>query len=159
MRAADARRRAKPEVRQARAVAARKRILANPSKETERQRIYRATHPEYVDRQREKALIYAANNREKRLSYQLTKQAEKKSIIDSFKNKPCMDCGQQFPVYVMDFDHVRDDKKDTIANMHKNRSIKDIMEEIAKCELVCANCHRIRTQNRIDSGRVAPLSL
>lgn len=47
----------------------------------------------------------------------------------------------------MDFDHVRGAKVSGIANMwswHPDR----VRTELAKCELVCANCHRIRTVRR-----------
>lgn len=79
------------------------------------------------------------------------KRQKAKTIIDEIKKAPCMDCGVSYPPYVMDFDH-RDEtvKVDNVANMvgHANNSMTLIMEEIAKCDLVCANCHRIRTHNR-----------
>jgi len=70
-----------------------------------------------------------------------------KNIVREKKNIPCMDCGVSYPHYVMDFDH-RDSlqKVDSIANMvSKSRKIEDIKIEIEKCDVVCANCHRIRT--------------
>ena len=81
------------------------------------------------------------------------KQARKvavdgRSRIDAFKTGPCADCHQTFPPYVMDFDHVRGEKRFGVSKM-RNHSIEKILEEIAKCELVCANCHRIRTYNRL----------
>lgn len=49
----------------------------------------------------------------------------------------------------MDFDHVRGIKKYNIAHMVKLAySIEAIKKELEKCELVCSNCHRIRTRNR-----------
>lgn len=63
-------------------------------------------------------------------------------MIDA-KNVPCYDCGKVFPTVCMDFDHVRGIKKFTIGNS-KTRSAKSILEEIAKCDVVCSNCHRIR---------------
>jgi hypothetical protein len=58
-----------------------------------------------------------------------------------------MDCGVVFRYWVLDFDH-RGDKK--VCNVAKlcNRSLDAIKQEIAKCDLVCACCHRIRTFNR-----------
>lgn len=67
------------------------------------------------------------------------------------KNKPCMDCGQSYPYYVMDFDHRDPSKKlfnlaDSVTN---GKSLKEIREEIAKCDIVCSNCHRIRTYSPV----------
>lgn len=65
--------------------------------------------------------------------------------------RPCMDCGKSYPHYVMDFDH-RDPsaKISEIANMLKDcRPWVIILEEIEKCDLVCANCHRVRTHETI----------
>ncbi len=73
-------------------------------------------------------------------------RAEKRRIVDELKNNPCMDCGGRFPVVCMDFDH-RDptQKVREISYMVKGCRIEDILAEIEKCDLVCANCHRIRT--------------
>ena len=69
------------------------------------------------------------------------------AIIRDAKNRPCMDCGKQFPPCAMDFDHVRGSKKRAVCQMsHFNPVL--ILAEIEKCEVVCANCHRIRTSER-----------
>ena len=75
---------------------------------------------------------------------------KKASWVDGLKNVPCIDCGRRFPPYVMDFDHVRGDKQFDISKAVATHgaSEKRIEEEIKKCEIVCANCHRIRTHNR-----------
>src|SRR5437870_2227031 len=57
---------------------------------------------------------------------------------------PCLDCSERYPYYVMDFDHVGK-KTDTINNLIERCSVVKLEEEIANCELVCSNCHRIRT--------------
>lgn len=78
--------------------------------------------------------------------------------IDELKSKPCTDCGYSFPSCCMDFDHLDGTKKvDNISAMIGNRttSREKIYEEISKCELVCSNCHRIRTHQRIKNGHVA----
>ena len=68
-----------------------------------------------------------------------------KFYIES-KNKPCIDCGSEYPHYCMDFDHMPGFiKKDDVANLIRNGSKRLLEEEIAKCELVCAICHRKRT--------------
>jgi hypothetical protein len=65
-------------------------------------------------------------------------------FIASLKKKPCADCKKTYPPYVMDFDHVRGKKVRAIASA-RSWSKKRIMEEVEKCDLVCSNCHRIRT--------------
>ena len=48
----------------------------------------------------------------------------------------------------MDFDHVRGRKQANVAELINTLSKKRIDEEISKCEIVCSNCHRIRTHDR-----------
>lgn len=75
---------------------------------------------------------------------------EKKRVVDEAKNKPCMDCGHPYPVVCMDFDHRDGDQKlDCVAILlQRNRTLQVILDEIAKCDVVCSNCHRIRTDRR-----------
>jgi len=61
---------------------------------------------------------------------------------------PCIDCGINYPYYVMDFDHVRGVKHANVMELVSTLSKKRIDQEIAKCEIVCSNCHRIRTHMR-----------
>jgi hypothetical protein len=61
---------------------------------------------------------------------------------------PCVDCGINYPYYVMDFDHVRGVKHANVMELVSTLSKKRIDLEIAKCEIVCSNCHRIRTHIR-----------
>ena len=61
---------------------------------------------------------------------------------------PCIDCGINYPYYVMDFDHVRGQKHANVMELVSTLSKKRIDLEIAKCEIVCSNCHRIRTHIR-----------
>lgn len=73
-----------------------------------------------------------------------------KTWMIRLKSKPCQDCHQKFPTCCMDFDH-RDGtkKKYNVGSMfahHYSRPL--IRAELKKCDLVCSNCHRIRTRNR-----------
>lgn len=63
------------------------------------------------------------------------------------KSKPCVDCGNEYPYYVMQFDHLGD-KEYAIANLVNFNNRDKIDQEIAKCEVVCANCHAERTHRR-----------
>lgn len=62
--------------------------------------------------------------------------------LAELKAHPCVDCGVQHIPAVMEFDHVRGVKKYAIKASKMAR--RDLPEELAKCELRCANCHRIR---------------
>lgn len=71
-----------------------------------------------------------------------------KYIQNLKSNTPCMDCKKSYPYYVMDFDHVRGRKQKNVSELIVTLSKKKIDEEIAKCEIVCSNCHRSRTHKR-----------
>ena len=64
--------------------------------------------------------------------------------LEYLKTHPCVDCGTP-DVRVLDFDHLAD-KKQTVARMvgGSRNTWKKIMAEITKCEVRCANCHRIK---------------
>jgi len=68
--------------------------------------------------------------------------------IDRIKARPCADCGRSYPPFVMDFDHVNGTKNFCIARARGGAALRRILAEVAKCEVVCANCHRARTQAR-----------
>lgn len=61
---------------------------------------------------------------------------------------PCLDCGEMYPYYVMQFDHRPGEGKSFNVSDAKGYSRLSIENEIAKCDLVCANCHSIRTHGR-----------
>lgn len=66
------------------------------------------------------------------------------------KSKPCADCGGRFAVCCMDFDHRPGTAKShNVGSMFAHHYGRELIEaEVAKCDLVCANCHRIRTRDR-----------
>ena len=67
-------------------------------------------------------------------------------LVAFLREHPCVDCGEDDPV-VLEFDHLRD-KKFSISAGIQGRRWQDVLDEIAKCEVVCANCHRRRTAKR-----------
>lgn len=71
-----------------------------------------------------------------------------REIVRILKTSPCADCGCCYPTYVMDFDHVRGKKLKCVGQMQNYTNLGLVLDEIAKCELVCSNCHRIRTHIR-----------
>ena len=65
------------------------------------------------------------------------------ALLQELKDVPCQDCHQKFPSCAMDFDH-RDPATKRI-NVGNAGSRSAVRKEAAKCDIVCANCHRIRT--------------
>lgn len=61
---------------------------------------------------------------------------------------PCVDCGNHYPYYVMQYDHIGPDKVERVSRIIRDSGWNAAMAEIEKCELVCANCHTIRTWQR-----------
>lgn len=73
--------------------------------------------------------------------------AERTAYLVSFlREHPCVDCGEGDPV-VLEFDHLRE-KRFSVGQGIRDRPWKDVLNEIEKCEVVCANCHRRRTSRR-----------
>jgi hypothetical protein len=70
-------------------------------------------------------------------------------VLAQLRDRPCADCGAWFSWYVMDFDH-RDPstKRDEVSQMPGHAGLDRILAEAAKCDIVCANCHRDRTFRR-----------
>lgn len=84
---------------------------------------------------------------EKELAYK-TRQQYKKRLVEIKEASGCVDCGEKNHI-VLDFDHLKNKKYNISRMIHDNFSWAAIKKEIAKCEVVCANCHRIRTYNRL----------
>ncbi len=76
--------------------------------------------------------------------------ADQRSIIAGLRGRPCTDCKGVFPPECMEFDHRSGvEKSANIADMPKRYYSKRLLAaELEKCDLVCANCHRIRTARR-----------
>lgn len=76
--------------------------------------------------------------------------ASNRAIIRDAKTRPCTDCGAAHPYYVMQFDHVGDDKAFNIGIIGPTTGRRRLLAEIAKCEVVCANCHAERSFRRLN---------
>lgn len=71
------------------------------------------------------------------------------SFIRTFKvSKGCADCGFNAHHAALDFDHVENDKALNVCNA---KSIAQAKSEIVKCEVVCSNCHRVRSFDRLQA--------
>ena len=63
--------------------------------------------------------------------------------------RPCADCGETFPPYVMHWDHLPGHMKVAAIGSMVGKWARDaVLDELKKCELVCANCHVMRTVER-----------
>jgi len=92
-------------------------------------------------------------NKEQHKEWVKRRRLEIRRIIQEAKDVPCSDCDVSYPTCVMTFDHVKGIKKFHIGEATaKAKSIKALLEEIDKCEVVCHNCHAIRTETRKLSG-------
>jgi hypothetical protein len=61
----------------------------------------------------------------------------------------CFDCRNKFPHYVLEFDHRPGEKKiDVVYRVLKNYGAEMAWLEVAKCDIVCSNCHKVRTYAR-----------
>ena len=74
--------------------------------------------------------------------------ARLRKLVQERKTRPCTDCKRTFPPEAMDFDHVRGDKNGEISHLVYAAGEERLLEELEKCEPVCATCHRLRTQRR-----------
>lgn len=101
-------------------------------------------------------LCRVCDNKQSRARYQGNKQYHNRYVkrhrqktiafLNRVKSQPCADCGKTFHPVCMDFDHSFDKKFN--VSQAKSLSIKSISKEIEKCEVVCSNCHRLRTYKR-----------
>ena len=69
-------------------------------------------------------------------------------ILDQLRSVPCADCGDRYAQCSMDFDHRDPTQKLRSVTRLINGSLDVLLAEVAKCDIVCANCHRVRTFNR-----------
>ena len=103
----------------------------------------------YADPARTVAYLreYGQANKDRIAAYNRERRDRRQAVLDELKSVPCADCGGTFPPICMDFDHLGD--KSFSVSRASTRSIDTVLAEVAKCEVVCANCHRIRTASRL----------
>jgi hypothetical protein len=97
-----------------------------------------AQHAHYV---RNRAR-YIAKSKEQRQSFLFF-------IRDLKTNQPCHDCNVVYNPWQMQFDHTGNDKLAAVSSLVVRGNIGLLIEEIKKCDLVCANCHMDRTHKRL----------
>jgi hypothetical protein len=102
-----------------------------------------------IDRRRIARRHYE-ENRSVYLSSKNRTREQVQAYLRKVKDVPCADCRVKYPFYVMQFDHLGD-KAFNISMEGRNGSVSwaRLRREVAKCEIVCANCHAERTYQRI----------
>jgi hypothetical protein len=98
-----------------------------------------------------------ANDREKYdadpLRHALIRNQRRKELkvwsLELKRDRPCTDCGGVFHPVAMQWDHLGDKEVNVSEMADRGYSKAHILREIAKCELVCANCHAVRTYTRM----------
>ena len=105
-----------------------------PCRAEYKQEHYRANRQRYIDN--------AAKRRVRMLEERIA------WLVDYLDQHPCVDCGLD-DVVVLEFDHLDPDEKEfPIARGLRDRNWGDVLREIEKCDVVCANCHRRRSAER-----------
>jgi hypothetical protein len=94
---------------------------------------------------------YHRRTRQRRLAQKRRYHEELLEWHRALKRAACSDCGGRFHHAAMEWDHrVPETKSDDVSSMvGKTHSKRQILAEIAKCDLVCANCHAVRTYERV----------
>lgn len=98
---------------------------------------------------------YASNRKKRIIQIGISNKkilSRNRAFVNSYLDQhPCVDCGEPDRI-VLEFDHVRGNKsKEVSLLVNDGISIKRIAEEIEKCEVRCANCHRRVTVKRRQS--------
>ena len=100
--------------------------------------------------EKERHKNYYPVNRDRFFEYAKKHQKSKKDFIGKLKNKPCSDCGKVYPPICMDFDHIGTNKRLNVSYLlNHGFPMEQIIKEVKKCELVCSNCHRMRTWKKM----------
>ena len=83
------------------------------------------------------------------------KKSDQKWFLQWLSTRSCVDCGETDPV-VLECDHVRGTKFRSIGVMLRSNSRESLLEELDKCEVRCANCHKRKTARERGSYRLRP---
>ena len=113
-----------------------------------------------TQQQRPYNVAYYANNRDAEIQRVTSRQRSTLAWLRELCRVPCLDCGGTYPPFAMDFDHRDPSTKlfDLRAGSGgiwlKSRQVLEA--EVAKCDIVCANCHRVRTHRVFVDGALRP---
>jgi hypothetical protein len=102
---------------------------------------------------------YYAANREREYRRVRSRQDATIEFLRALREVPCVDCGIRLPGHAMDFDHRNQATKEfnLMTGRAGLKSRAELFAEVAKCDVVCPNCHRLRTR-RQHRARLATLT-
>ena len=95
-------------------------------------------------------VAYYRVNRAAEIQRVRRRQTATTEFLRQLREVPCADCGGRFVGHQMDFDH-RDPATKRFWLCSGRAALKsrdEILAEAAKCDVVCANCHRLRSRRR-----------
>lgn len=103
--------------------------------------------------QRHFAKDHYAKNKQAYVSRAAARKAENLALVRSAKDRPCLRCGGSFHFSVMDLDHRPGERKLFALSSPKalGGSRQVLLDEIQKCDVLCANCHRYVTWCRANN--------
>jgi len=68
-------------------------------------------------------------------------------VINKFKNNQCSICSKQYETFNMQCDHINPSEKLFDISALKSRKLETLELELAKCQVLCALCHRQKSIN------------
>ena len=102
-------------------------------------------HSQCKDCEKQRDKIHYQESKERQVSVRETAQFQKErnlQLVENVRSNGCRKCGEK-RFYVLDFHHrIPNSKEDVIAHMIKSSSAERLLEELSKCDVLCANCHR-----------------
>jgi ribosomal protein S20 len=105
------------------------------------------------DKQKQAQAQHYLNNKEKYQARNKNYRERVRNYVREIKESfPCQDCNTLYPYYVMEFDHLHSKEK-SVAWLTSHGTMDQVIKEIEKCELICSNCHKVRTWKRMQSTR------
>lgn len=111
---------------------------------------YREYYAKNRDRELEKYRRYRKRHEAERKDFEL----QRRELIAAYKIAAgCIDCGYSLHPAALDFDHRNPAEKSGNVGHLIFGNLDRLMAEIAKCDVRCANCHRIRSQAQRLGGR------
>lgn len=118
-----------------------------PIKDPERRREYQKKYMrKWYEENKNKHITYVRNREKKILKW----LKEYKSILK------CEKCGENHPA-CLDFHHINPkEKRFSLGKAKSHLTIKSLKSEIAKCKVLCANCHRKEHWEQKEKEQYAP---
>lgn len=119
-------------------------ITCERHRANENHKKWRTVNPE---QKKQMGVRWVKSNHDKYLEYcrasnKKARRRKAKAVFEYLAKHPCVDCGES-DLRVLDFDHVSGEKLLAVRTMlSRSWRIDLIFDEIAKCEVRCANCHR-----------------